>query len=188
MRAKKAVRIAMVSFTLILLTIGGLALRKHPKHQQQTAASSGSSNKELLAKVQKLNEELDRLQATNDPQKQAEIFADDIVQMNPNHPMIQGKEAVMRMMTAVRKKPVRIVSSKTHVINAWQSNNMIFEYGTTVGALEKVGETKDAADPGDFFLAWVSDPAARNGYKVQFSIWNTTKPVAQTNMLAVGAR
>jgi hypothetical protein len=182
---KKATRVVVVIGALALLALTGLALRaSNGSKPQPPASSSAQANEELIAKVGKLNAELDRLQATHDPEKQASIFADDIVQMNPNHPMIKGKKEILRVMMALTKKPVRIVSSKTTAIRAWQSDNMIFEYGTTVGSLVPVGKTVDVEDPGDFFIAWASDPASSLGYKVQFSMWNTTKPMAATSMLS----
>jgi ketosteroid isomerase-like protein len=182
-------RIVMLLSTLAFLTFTGLTLlardsgKKPALTSQPTSSASTAADSDVLAKAQALNDELDRLQATEDQTKQAEIFADDIVQMNPNHPRIEGKEEVKRMMATLRAKPTRIVSSKTRAIKAWQSGNMLFEYGTTEGRLKTAGGAV-VDDPGDFFLAWVADPAASGGYKVQFSMWNTTKPVAQTKELA----
>jgi ketosteroid isomerase-like protein len=139
------------------------------------------SNEELVAKVQKLHDELDRLQVSGTPEKQAEIFADDVVRMDPNHKVTEGKKPFLESMNRLKSEKFTVTSSKTKVLNAWQSGNMIFEYGT--GELRiKTGAGGGGRDPIDYFMAWAVDPAGQ--YKVQFVIWNTAKPVAQTKMLA----
>lgn len=157
------------------LTIVFLALATGVGGAQQ------APDKELIARVQKLHDELDRLQVSGAPEQQAAMFADDVIRMDPNRPAAKGKEEFLASMKTLQARSFAVTSAKTQVEHAWQSGNMIFEYGT--GTLQ-IKTTKDGAastDPIKYFMVWSSDPAG--SYRVRHVIWNTSGPVPATELL-----
>jgi ketosteroid isomerase-like protein len=166
----KALKVLGLSIVVVTLATG------------VAAAQQAAPEKELIAKVQKLHDELDRLQVSGSPEQQAALFAEDVLRMDPNRPAAKGKEEFLSGMKRMLASEFAVTSAKTEVLHAWQSGNMIFEYGTGTLHVKTARAGAAAADPIKYFMAWSSDPAG--SYKVQYVIWNTSQTVPATELLA----
>ena len=180
---KQRYGLAVALFVVGVLVGSAFDVPMRGQTQQTDKALTQQSSSQALALAHKLNEHLDAMQATNNPQQMITVFADDAVRMDPNRVMIRGKDAIFRQMMNSQKKPVQVLSAKSTAMHAWQTENMLFEYGT-VAAQIQMGDGTIVDDPTNFFLAWVANPAAPLGYSVQFSIWNTSRPVEQLKLLS----
>lgn len=130
------------------------------------------------AMAQSIHEELDRLYTAGDVEAQVKYFADNLVRLDPNRPISQGRESWLEYASSQNLGGIEVEGAKTQVIDAWHEGQRLYEYGTSALRIRSPG-AQIVDDPTTYFAIWnvEADP------KLEFLIWNQSKPVEEVELL-----
>jgi uncharacterized protein (TIGR02246 family) len=134
-------------------------------------AATAQNTDELKAKIEKINNEMEKAMVSGNGSGTLVYYADDAVSMPNYGKMVQGIDAIKKSNQDMMAGGMKITSFETNITMVSQCDNMVAEIGTYKMSSTMPGVPNPMEDTGKYLTIW--EQQSDGSLKIKLEMWNT---------------